>query len=548
MSGISSRVSDASVNASVGSRAYTEQNYVTNGETITDSLDAIDTTVASHLAQIANVPTLTPNTDITTELNDYIASLPTGSKVRIPTGTYLVDASIGIKLKSNMDLELSNNTVLKAIPNNLANYSVLKLEDLINVKVTGGTILGERAEHTGTTGEWGHGINILGCTDVEIKTNVKDCWGDGVYIGKSSLIPQSKNIKIDVVADNNRRQGMSVVSVDNLEVRGTYKNTNGTSPAAGIDLEPNAGDIVNNVKLLGVNLINNVGGGIDILNSTNVILDGVYAEGNNNNVFVFGGAVVSTVQINNSILYNGIASNIKFDDKVDVQLSSSTLKHLQGIVGGNLLFGNTPTNRKVKVSNCKLYNNGKYNFRWTTGDTISELVFENLTVFNSGGVYTDIISGKADSVMRNSEFIMESDFVNINLDSENALYINTIGFALENCKFKNKTANNAKLGDASRVSPKNCTFDQYFNFAIDGVLQTGYYSGFYEYNGVKMYIRSSRPTSGSFKTGDIILTTDTYEYGTSPNKYLLMGWKRITTGSGHVLNTDWKEMRCLTGN
>ena len=38
----------------IGSRTYTEQNYVTNGETITASLDAIDTTVASHMADYAS--------------------------------------------------------------------------------------------------------------------------------------------------------------------------------------------------------------------------------------------------------------------------------------------------------------------------------------------------------------------------------------------------------------------------------------------------------------------------------------------------------------
>ena len=40
----------------IGSRTYTEQNYVTNGETVTESLDAIDTTVASHLADNAISP------------------------------------------------------------------------------------------------------------------------------------------------------------------------------------------------------------------------------------------------------------------------------------------------------------------------------------------------------------------------------------------------------------------------------------------------------------------------------------------------------------
>lgn len=50
---LSALISDAVLD--IGDRQYTEQNYVTNGETVTASIDAIDTTVASHLADIVNV-------------------------------------------------------------------------------------------------------------------------------------------------------------------------------------------------------------------------------------------------------------------------------------------------------------------------------------------------------------------------------------------------------------------------------------------------------------------------------------------------------------
>lgn len=39
--------------AEVGDRVYTEQNVVTSGESVTDSIDALDTTVATHLAESA---------------------------------------------------------------------------------------------------------------------------------------------------------------------------------------------------------------------------------------------------------------------------------------------------------------------------------------------------------------------------------------------------------------------------------------------------------------------------------------------------------------
>ena len=44
-------------------------------------------------------------------------------------------------------------------------------------------------------------------------------------------------------------------------------------------------------------------------------------------------------------------------------------------------------------------------------------------------------------------------------------------------------------------------------------------------------LRSTVPSSGSYTAGDIVLESTT--------SARISGWKRLTTGSGHVLNTDW---------
>jgi hypothetical protein len=56
------------------------------------------------------------------------------------------------------------------------------------------------------------------------------------------------------------------------------------------------------------------------------------------------------------------------------------------------------------------------------------------------------------------------------------------------------------------------------------------------------------PTTGTYTKGDEIINDNPTELGTTGSKYILTGWKRLTTGSTHVLNTDWFEMRNLTGN
>ncbi|MNP78990.1 hypothetical protein D3C76_1767300 [compost metagenome] len=55
-------------------------------------------------------------------------------------------------------------------------------------------------------------------------------------------------------------------------------------------------------------------------------------------------------------------------------------------------------------------------------------------------------------------------------------------------------------------------------------------------------------TTGDYEKGDTLINTNPSELGTAGSKYIVHGWKRMTTGSNHVLNTDWFEMRFLTGN
>lgn len=51
-------------------------------------------------------------------------------------------------------------------------------------------------------------------------------------------------------------------------------------------------------------------------------------------------------------------------------------------------------------------------------------------------------------------------------------------------------------------------------------------------------VRSTVPTSGTYTAGDFILEAST--------SVKVTGWKRLTTGSGHVLNTDWAYVGGLT--
>jgi hypothetical protein len=189
----------------------------------------------------------------------------TGGTVLVPDGTYMV-AAVGdrqLKIKNSTTLKLSSGATIKAIPNNSVKYAVLTVAGSANVTVSGGTLEGDRAQHTGQGGEWGMGINIIGGAKNVTLSGVtsKEMWGDGYYIDGAQGVTMCS-----VTADHNRRQGLSVIDVDGLDVTGSvFSNTQGTRPMAGIDLEPdNEKQRVTNVRVRNSKFLHNKGPGIQV--------------------------------------------------------------------------------------------------------------------------------------------------------------------------------------------------------------------------------------------------------------------------------------------
>lgn len=168
-----------------------------------------------------------------------------GGSISVPDGMYLIDAATGIDVKNNIEMILSSKATIKAAPNSLGQYEIIRVHDVDGFSISGGRIDGNRAESTATGGEWGMGISVRGSKNITIRDiDVDNCWGDALYIGRTDSSDSTDGLLVsNFNADNNRRQGISVISLKNAvfqHIRVT--NTNGTLPAAGIDFEPNSGD------------------------------------------------------------------------------------------------------------------------------------------------------------------------------------------------------------------------------------------------------------------------------------------------------------------
>jgi parallel beta-helix repeat protein len=207
--------------------------------------------------------------DDTSSFQDAIDALPEdGGTVYVPAGAYVIDPTRNVKLRSRMHLSLATGAKLLAKPNDAPRAYVLLAQELEDVEISGGRIIGDRDSHLGTTGEWGHGIRVRGCSGVTIRNiNISRCWGDGISAGgmKNSGEPgrQGRDYIFEkVVCTENRRQGLTIGSSRGVRIRNCeFSDTGGTAPGAGIDIEPDM-DVASDVLIENCLVRGNRGPGI----------------------------------------------------------------------------------------------------------------------------------------------------------------------------------------------------------------------------------------------------------------------------------------------
>ncbi len=202
------------------------------------------------------------------------------------------------------------------------------------------------------TGEWRHALNIVRCENINIYgLTIRDSGGDGIKIGRGrgQQPAYSKNIHIrDCILDNNRRQAISVISVDTLLIENCIlSNTNGTAPQAGIDFEPNNSDErLRAITIRNVDSYGNKGYGIQFLlprlNSSSMEISAVIQNcriwGNSR-----GGVMVKSIA-------EGVAGTITFDGCIvhDNLGNSFTIQQKSKLAA------------RVNITNCHIYNSDDY--------------------------------------------------------------------------------------------------------------------------------------------------------------------------------------------
>jgi len=209
--------------------------------------------------------------DDTSSFQEAIDALPKdGGTVYVPAGAYLIDPTRSVKLRSRMYLSMATGARLLAKANAEPRAYVLLAKEVEEVEISGGRIIGDRDSHLGTTGEWGHGIRIQGCSAVTVRNiHISRCWGDGISAGGIKNPGEPNRPGRDylfekVVCTENRRQGLTIGSSRGVRVRNCeFSDTGGIPPGAGIDIEPDT-DIARDVVIENCLVRGNRGPGISL--------------------------------------------------------------------------------------------------------------------------------------------------------------------------------------------------------------------------------------------------------------------------------------------
>ena len=289
-----------------------------------------------------------------------------------------IKESGGYALKLKDKVNIVNKSTISLLGNNYKGYSILLVSKSSDIDIAGGKIVGDVGKHkyqSGTSSEWGMGITIEASENVTIHDiSISRCTGDGIYISGLSTdyigdySKSSKNIVLrNVISDTNRRQGLSVISVDGLLVENcSFINTGKvekTAPSSGIDIEPNVSkgrnNSVRNIMIKNCRLIGNMGRSFEadlsvsdgiIVNFENIVVDGCYADGQ----FLIG---TPCLRVNNSRIESVLIR--PYEAPVDILFANCKIEGRGVIINDyhkhNPLYTNRNTSKKdvdLTLNNC----------------------------------------------------------------------------------------------------------------------------------------------------------------------------------------------------
>lgn len=207
-----------------------------------------------------------------------------------------------------------------------------------------------------------HAVHLAGVVDFVMRdVNVIDSTCDGFYVSAldssdPSTYP-SRGRFLGCSSERAYRQGMSIINGSDLQIiGGAYNHTNGTLPAAGIDLEPNPGSAtpgIENVLIHGVRFEGNEGGGVlltGIAGGHNVTIEDSTFVGNAARDFDGGGGFAVYVAMHHVLMQRNVFTDHGPNLTYSVLRFPSATDNSDNIVRDNTFMNNPLPADKAIIS------------------------------------------------------------------------------------------------------------------------------------------------------------------------------------------------------
>ena len=383
-----------------------------------------------------------------------------------------------IQIPSNFHFKMGNNCTLRVFPNDQIAYGLLSSRSANNVKISGGHLIGDKYEHTYTTGteqdthEFGTGIYFVGVTNSEIDgVTIDDMTGDSFMVHSTKArnpdgTPQagydySSNILIkNCIMRGARRDNLSLIDIDGLilensiianagegghiENYGDTYDWRGVLPRCNIALEAarsidESGNLIENQKIENIIIRNNIftGAWISDINLHTCSEIEIYG-----NTFTSG---ISNLFTQNIYIYNNVlthdpnlpALNIGIYMKEYIRESTGEEENFNFQIYNNTVTG-FDTGIAIGGNNHDIYNN-------TIIDCVKNGI--SLRTGNNNSFYNNVITSSIPNSNGYNSFPVGISLTNTTISNETVL-VDKYGVL-----FRNLSSN-----PDARLIINNCSF------------------------------------------------------------------------------------------
>lgn len=293
-------------------------------------------------------------TDDTAALQLAFDAVTAGTCVYFPAGTYVHVAELSITSVNDFSIKSCFATLFSSATGvAISGQGGIKLTSCSDFSVSQLIIDGNRANRPDAETS-NHLLHFVSCSNGKVnQVTLQNSVTDGTYMGATDPTDAATFgrdlLYMDCIVDNSYRNGMTAINVRGLAVKSSvFKNTIGTAPQAGIDLEPNPGSAdpgVLGVSISGCQFYDNAGFGIQISDD----VEGIKITDNSFQTCDLGGVLINGENI---VVSHNSFSN--FDNAtrgiIDIAADAGNL--------GILIDGNTIADCPLVGTNYGIYTHG----------------------------------------------------------------------------------------------------------------------------------------------------------------------------------------------